>query len=238
MDRPAQANNTLVISGASSVPCLTAAVIDQYIGEFESLTKLDYGIATAQQTNRGLATTSAVLSYAGKPFTTLINGAMRTVFLAMTLVLTFGAGITSAQGSDGRSALVGAWLITETTTTTADSVVSVNKNPQPGLYLFTDRHFSIMLIPRGDSPRAVLTEDASPEERLAALENFVADAGSYEATNSMLTMHNILAKLPRAMNSDAGGPYRYTLNGDSLTLTLNGGWARGGEITYRLVRLQ
>lgn len=80
LDQSARANKVLATSGASSVPCLTAAVIDRYIGEFQRLTKVDYGIATAQQTNRGLATTSAVLSYAGKPFTTLIGGAMQTVF--------------------------------------------------------------------------------------------------------------------------------------------------------------
>jgi hypothetical protein len=55
-------------------------VIDHYIDQFRRLTSLDYGIATAQQTNRGLATTSAVLSYAGKPFKTLTDGAMQTVF--------------------------------------------------------------------------------------------------------------------------------------------------------------
>lgn len=80
LDQAARASNILVVSGASSVPCLTAAVIDQYIGQFQRLARLDYGIATAQQTNRGLATTSAVLSYAGKPFKTLIDGAMQTVF--------------------------------------------------------------------------------------------------------------------------------------------------------------
>jgi hypothetical protein len=38
-----------------------------------------YGISAAQQTNRGLATTSAVLSYVGKPFTALRNGRMEHV---------------------------------------------------------------------------------------------------------------------------------------------------------------
>jgi saccharopine dehydrogenase-like NADP-dependent oxidoreductase len=70
----------LVCSGASSVPCLTAALIDHYKSQFKSLEKICYGIATAHITNRGLATTSAVLSYAGKPFTTLIDGKMQNVY--------------------------------------------------------------------------------------------------------------------------------------------------------------
>lgn len=68
-----------MVSGASSVPCLTAAVIDAYLPDFADLEAVDYGITAAQHTNRGLATTSAVLSYVGKPMTMLRNGAMKTV---------------------------------------------------------------------------------------------------------------------------------------------------------------
>ena len=135
-----------------------------------------------------------------------------------------------------RNELHGAWLIVETARTTPDSAW-VNENPQPGLYVFTDRHFSIMLIP-GDSPRAILPPDATSEQRLAAFEDFIADAGSYEATDTLLTMRNIIAKVPNVMNSGAGSPYRYWLNGDTLTLRFSAGWAAGGETTYRLVRLE
>jgi Saccharopine dehydrogenase NADP binding domain len=76
----ALACNVLVVSGASSVPCLTAAVIDHYRHEFAALERIDYGISAAQQTNRGLATTAAILSYVGKPFTTLKNGSMHKAY--------------------------------------------------------------------------------------------------------------------------------------------------------------
>lgn len=155
---------------------------------------------------------------------------------ALSLVLQTGC----SRGSDigAPAGLAGAWRIVETTTRTPDSSW-VDDSPQPGLYIFTGRHFSIMLIPQ-DSPRAHLREDASPEERLAAYENFIADAGSYEASDSSLTMRNFIAKWPNAMNGGAGGPYRYQLSVDSLTLSFKGAWAvdAGGEITYRLVRLK
>jgi short subunit dehydrogenase-like uncharacterized protein len=61
LDTEAKAKGVLVVSGASSVPCLTAAVIDAYLPAFEQLEAVDYGISAAQQTNRGLATTAAVL---------------------------------------------------------------------------------------------------------------------------------------------------------------------------------
>ena len=79
LDSAAQARNVLVVSGASSVPCLTAAVVDRYRPDFARLQRIDYGISAAQQTNRGLATTSAVLSYVGKPFTQLRHGRMERV---------------------------------------------------------------------------------------------------------------------------------------------------------------
>jgi hypothetical protein len=79
-DRLAKEKNLLVVSGASSVPCLTAAVIDSYRQYFSALEKVEYGISAAQQTNRGLATTSAIMGYVGKPFTTLTGGRQKPVY--------------------------------------------------------------------------------------------------------------------------------------------------------------
>jgi saccharopine dehydrogenase-like NADP-dependent oxidoreductase len=80
LDDDAKTQNVLVISGASSVPCLTAALVDHYKNEFNVLESLDYGITTAQKTARGLATTAAILSYTGKPFKTLIDGNQTTIY--------------------------------------------------------------------------------------------------------------------------------------------------------------
>jgi len=80
LDAAARDKGVLVVSGASSVPCLTAAVIDDHLADFARLDHVDYGISAAQQTNRGLATTSAVLGYVGKPFTTLSNSTMQVVY--------------------------------------------------------------------------------------------------------------------------------------------------------------
>ena len=78
LDAAARAAGVLVVSGASSVPCLTAAVIDDYLPRFARLDSVDYGISAAQQTNRGLATAASVLSYVGQPFEALRNAAMQT----------------------------------------------------------------------------------------------------------------------------------------------------------------
>lgn len=80
LDTHAKQRGVMVVSGASSVPCLTSAIVDHYLPEFSRLECLDYGITTAQKTNRGLATTAAILSYTGKPFKTLIGGRMQDVY--------------------------------------------------------------------------------------------------------------------------------------------------------------
>lgn len=80
LNEEAKEAGILVVSGASSVPALTSAIIDRYLGEFQTMEEIEYGIATAQKTNRGLATTKGVLSYAGKPFETLIDGTMQKIY--------------------------------------------------------------------------------------------------------------------------------------------------------------
>lgn len=80
LDAIAKQKSVLVISGASSVPCLTSALVDYYQPQFKILEHLDYGITTAQRTARGLATTAAILGYTGKRFETLINGSPKKIF--------------------------------------------------------------------------------------------------------------------------------------------------------------
>jgi short subunit dehydrogenase-like uncharacterized protein len=78
-DAAATEKNLLVVSGASSVPCLTAAVADHYRPRFASLDTLEYGISAAQRTNRGLATAASILGSVGKNFTTRAGGRQATI---------------------------------------------------------------------------------------------------------------------------------------------------------------
>jgi NAD(P)-dependent dehydrogenase (short-subunit alcohol dehydrogenase family) len=80
LDEAAKAAGVLIVSGASTVPGLTSAILAKHAQAFHQIHSVDFGIATAQKTNRGRATVEAVLGYAGKPFTTLSDGAMRPVF--------------------------------------------------------------------------------------------------------------------------------------------------------------
>lgn len=80
LDQAAKKAGVMVISGASSVPCLTAALIDDFQQAFSVLEEVDYGITTAQKTTRGVATTAAILSFTGKGFESIVAGKNTTVF--------------------------------------------------------------------------------------------------------------------------------------------------------------
>lgn len=66
LNASAQEKNVLVVSGASTVPGLSSAVLDYYKSEFSSIDSLRYGISPGQKAPRGLATTQSILSYLGK----------------------------------------------------------------------------------------------------------------------------------------------------------------------------
>jgi hypothetical protein len=66
LDAAARAKEVLVVSGASSVPALSGAVVDHFAGAFERLDDIDAGICTSSRIP-GDATVRAVLGYCGKP---------------------------------------------------------------------------------------------------------------------------------------------------------------------------
>lgn len=66
LDASARTNDVLVVSGASSVPALSSAVIDHYLPEFLELRDIHFGISASEKIP-GVATVAAVLSYCGKP---------------------------------------------------------------------------------------------------------------------------------------------------------------------------
>ena len=80
LDELAKSHSVTAVTGASSVPAISACVVDDFAKRFFSeIQTLDFGINLGNQTERGVATVASILSYVGKPFTTLINGTMQTV---------------------------------------------------------------------------------------------------------------------------------------------------------------
>ena len=70
LDQAARQARVSIISGASTVPALSSAVIESAQHKFASISAMHYGIATGAKTPRGLATTKAILSYIERPIIT------------------------------------------------------------------------------------------------------------------------------------------------------------------------
>lgn len=66
LDEQANKRNCIAITGASTLPCLSSAVLNYYKDEFKTMDSLVYGITLGQKTDRGLAMLKGILSYAGR----------------------------------------------------------------------------------------------------------------------------------------------------------------------------
>ena len=79
LDPLARAARCSAVSGASSVPGLSAAVVAAHADRFARLDVVESAISPGNRTPRGLATTRAILGYVGKPWPALVDGAWRQV---------------------------------------------------------------------------------------------------------------------------------------------------------------
>ena len=66
LEEEAIKKNCIAITGASTLPCLSSAVLDYYKDEFKTIDSLVYGITLGQKSERGLAAFKSILSYAGR----------------------------------------------------------------------------------------------------------------------------------------------------------------------------
>ncbi|AXK71003.1 saccharopine dehydrogenase [Lysobacter sp. TY2-98] len=79
LDAQARARGVRLVSGASSVPGLSAAVVAAHAPRFARLESVESAISPGNRTERGLATTRAILGYVGRPFPALVDGQRRAV---------------------------------------------------------------------------------------------------------------------------------------------------------------
>lgn len=134
-------------------------------------------------------------------------------FLCSLLLM---SGIAPAQQKP--TSLTGAWEVTKVQMTGPNARTIAS--PQPGLYLFTDKHFSIMMV-TGDHPRPIhptLPEmpKATAQAILAVYGPYVANTGTYEINARKLIMHPIVSKNPELM----GGSVTYSFEIQKNLLTL------------------
>jgi saccharopine dehydrogenase-like NADP-dependent oxidoreductase len=67
LDGRAREAGRLLVSGASTVPALSSAVVDDLLPRFATLEAIEHAISPGNRTPRGDATVAAILGYCGRP---------------------------------------------------------------------------------------------------------------------------------------------------------------------------
>lgn len=74
----ASAAGRLLVSGASTVPALSSAVVDALLPRFSTLQRIEHAISPGNRAPRGDATVAAILGYCGRPLQVWRNGRWQT----------------------------------------------------------------------------------------------------------------------------------------------------------------
>ena len=159
------------------------------------------------------------------------------VVAALLVVATSGDARAQAAAS-----LQGVWRVTEVVVTGANA--ETNTSPQPGLYLFTKKHYSLTTVnstaPRKNFDAARDPDKLTDAEKIARYEvwdEFSANAGTYEVSGNTVTARPVVAKNPAVMGPAITREFR--IEGNTLTLirkSLAGQPA--SETTTRLTRVE
>ena len=80
LDDDARAAGVSVISGASSVPGLSSAVVREFADAFQDLEAVEIGISPGNSFDPGLATTASILGAVGAPHSVLEDGRRQTAY--------------------------------------------------------------------------------------------------------------------------------------------------------------
>ena len=123
--------------------------------------------------------------------------------------------------------LKGTWIKIETKNTYADST-QIIKYPQPCIFIFSDSYYSFATL-RGTAEREPYRQPSNPtvEEIINAYNSYSSNTGRYEITDSTITTFPIIAKVPGY--SGGKGVYEYSINSDTLYLTMIKEYSRNGE---------
>jgi hypothetical protein len=103
------------------------------------------------------------------------------------------------------SPLVGAWQL------------DPGQSGQSALYLFTAARYSMVWAATGRQDITDMSK-ATADELRAIWGPLLANAGTYEVTDNLITIHPIVAKSPVVMKPGANEVYSFRVEGKTLTL--------------------
>src|SRR5579859_1548535 len=130
-----------------------------------------------------------------------LDPSKRVMAIAGAILLASALGTALAADSP----LVGAWKL------------DPRQPGQAALYLFTPTHYSMLLAPT-DRPDIADTSTATADELRAIWGPMLANAGTYEVSGDLITIHPMVAKIPVVMKPGANEVYRFRIEGKTLTL--------------------
>jgi len=145
---------------------------------------------------------------------------------------------TRAKGVT-QGTLQGAWKVTEFSTSIS-SASKITTTAQPGIFIFTKKHYSIMFLSI-DKPRPeVPPKNPTDAQKVAAWEPLSANSGFYEINGTTLTTHPLIAKNPAVMKPGGFVTYDFIIQGNTLLLTpRESNTVPGGNPpTFKLARLE
>ena len=137
------------------------------------------------------------------------------ITFSTTLSLSFTSGALAQEGVQG------AWLLQEVRAVDG----SVDNEPLPGLFLFTENHYSIMFA-SGSKPRAQMDMENTTDAQIReAFGSFTANSGRYERNGNQVITHPYVAKVPNYMSNfpELTQTLVYSRDGDTMSLTFPDG---------------
>ena len=135
--------------------------------------------------------------------------------IGITLLVLFAVAVTIyGESPAARNPLVGAWRVTEIDDANRPPIT----NPQPGLYIFTEQHYSFARINgTGPLPDYPSNDKATDADKVAVFNAIYLNSGTYSVTANMLTTKAMVAKSAFAIG--ASNQYDFAVNGKALVLT-------------------
>lgn len=136
----------------------------------------------------------------------------RIALVILSLFLVSGSLYAQAQQ---QNALMGTWKVTTIALPNQPQITS----PQPGLYIFTPKYYSIIRINRNKpDPFSAAPEEAKDKDILASSEGVTAEAGTYTVSGNHLRMRPLTANDPSAITGP-GSEYEFEIRGKSVLIT-------------------
>jgi hypothetical protein len=166
------------------------------------------------------------------------NPIRKTVSGLLATSFTIGLLLAGISESWAQQSIKGVWQVVEITTTGPNA--STNSSPQPGLWIFTDKHYTYMTV-NTDKPRPVVpAAKMTDKDRADAYRGFVASGGTYEIKGDQITMKVFVARSPETMRSGSVFGNTYKLDGKVLTVTRTSSMNEpvANPSTTKLVRLE